>query len=72
MTKEEFETLQKLSAREDLVIQKSDKGNSVVILNKADYLLKMQELISDPDKFVKVNVEVGKDYNFMERGKNCK
>ena len=25
----------------------------------------MQELISDPDKFVKVNVEVGKDYNFM-------
>ena len=31
----------------DIVIQKSDKGNSVVIINKTDYLNKIENLLND-------------------------
>ena len=70
---EEYEALKGLSSRKDLVIQKSDKGNSVVILDKSDYLNKMSELISDESKFVNVPVGKDKDYNFMikETDKVC-
>ena len=46
------------------MIQKSDKGNSVVISNRDDYLEKMNELISDRNTFEKLDVKSGKDYNF--------
>ena len=61
----EYEILKKLSAREDLVIHKSDKGNSVVIVNRTDYLQRMQEMVDDTSKFEKVEVKSGKDCNFM-------
>ena len=38
LSKEEFEALKSLLREEDIIIQKSDKGNSVVILNKCDYI----------------------------------
>ena len=38
MTKEEMQVLRDLSSREGIIIQKVDKGNSVVILSKSDYL----------------------------------
>ena len=44
---------------------KSDKGNSVVILNKKDYTERMEQLLSDTTKFKKLNVKPGKDYNFL-------
>ena len=37
LSKEEFLALQNLCKNENFVIQKSDKGNSVVIVDKADY-----------------------------------
>ena len=61
----EYEVLKKLSARKDLVIHKSDKGNSVVIVDRTDYLLRMQQMVDDASKFEKVGVKSGKDYNFM-------
>ena len=36
-SKEEFLALQNLHKNKNIVIQKSDKGNSVVIVGKADY-----------------------------------
>ena len=47
------------------MIHKSDKGNSVVIVNREDYLRRMQEMVDDVSKFERVDVEDGKDYNFM-------
>ena len=54
-----MQVLRELLSREDMIIQKSDKGNSVVILNKGDYLKRMKEILSDIDKFKKLNVKPG-------------
>ena len=51
LTKEELQVLKELSSREDIIIQKADKGNSVVILNKSDYKKRMIEMLSDKEKF---------------------
>ena len=44
LSKEEFLALQNLRKNKNIVIQKSDKGNSVVIVDIADYLDKMENL----------------------------
>ena len=43
LSKEEFLALQSLRENKNIVIQKYDKGNSVVIADKADFLDKMKE-----------------------------
>ena len=55
-------TPDELKALKDIIIQKADKGNSVVILNKRDYIEKM---LSDIDKFKKLNVKPGKELNLL-------
>ena len=56
-----MQVLRDLLSREDIIIQKSDKGNSVVILNKSYYLKRMKEILSDIDKFKRLNVKPGKE-----------
>ena len=41
INKEEYVALKGLSTNKDLIIQKSDKGNSVVLLNRNDYIKRM-------------------------------
>ena len=60
-----MQVLRDLSSREDIIIQKADKGNSVVILNKSDYFKRMKEILSDIDKFKKLNVKPGKELNCL-------
>ena len=57
LSKEEFTALQSLSKNKDLIIQKSDKGNSVVIVQRQDYLKKMNDILSDQRKFSKVSLK---------------
>ena len=38
----------------NITIQKADKGNSVGIINRMIYIVKMEELLSDRSKFTKV------------------
>ena len=45
ITPEELKALKDLSSRKDLIIQKGDKGNSVVILNKSDYIKRMTKFV---------------------------
>ena len=55
----------------DIVIHKADKGNSVVIVDRADYVKKMQEIVEDESKFEEVKEKKeGKDYNFMVKEKS--
>ena len=70
LSKNEFDALKKLSSMKDIVIHKSDKGNSVVIVNRTDYLNRLHELVDDETKFEKLNVREGKDYNFMVKEKS--
>ena len=54
-----------LPSRKDIIIQKADKGNSDVILNKSDYIKRMTEMLSDIDKFKKLIVKPGKELNLL-------
>ena len=44
--KEEFLALKGLSSNKDIILQKADKDNSVVLVNKADYAKRMKKLLS--------------------------
>ena len=44
-------TLKQLSEDDSIVIIKPDKGNGIVILNKNDYLSKMETILQDSTKF---------------------
>ena len=60
-SKEEFLALKGLSSNQDIILQKTDKGNSVVLVNKAE----MKELLSDVSKFKEITVEPGKEINLL-------
>ena len=50
LSREEFLPLQNLVKNKSIVIQKSDKGSSVVIVDKTVYLDKMENLLNDTHK----------------------
>ena len=65
ITTDELKALKDLSSRKDIIIQKADKGNSVVILNNGDYIKRINEMLSDIDKFKKLIVKPGKELNLL-------
>ena len=64
LSKEEFTALQNLSKNKDFIIQKSDKGNCVVNVQRQDYLEKVNDILSDQKKFSKVNLKDDTLLNF--------
>ena len=50
-------TLKKLKNNKDIVITKPDKGNGVVIMDRKSYIEKMLNILSDPSKFRKLDVD---------------
>ena len=65
ISKEGHMALKDLSANNDFIIQKSDKGNSLVLLNRNDCIKRLNEMLSDFSKFRKLNVKLGKEINFL-------
>ena len=65
LTTEEFAVLKSLSKNKNLIIQKSDKGNSIAIIDKRDCLEKMRNTLSDTIKSTQVSVAEGKQLNFI-------
>ena len=63
--KEELAALASLSKNKDIVIQKSDKGNSVVIVDKETYIKRMENLLSDERKFERVTLKNDAFLNFV-------
>ena len=51
LSEDELAALANLSKNKDIVIQKFDKGNSVVIVDKDTYIKRMENLLSDQRKF---------------------
>ena len=45
ISKEEFSVLKGLSSNKDIILQRTDKCNSVVLVNKEDYPERMKELL---------------------------
>ena len=65
LPKEEHLTLKGLIKNRNLVIQKADPGNTVVILNKHDYIFKMKVILSDSSKFQKLSTDQNKVLNHI-------
>ena len=53
-SEEEYQAFLSLRRNKDIITQKADKGNTVVLLDKSSYIKKMEELLADTSKFVKV------------------
>ena len=49
-----FESAKQLKMNNDIVLRRPDKGAGAVILNRADYLSKMDAILGDTDKFLKL------------------
>ena len=57
LSKEEVIALQNLSKNKNLILQKPDKGNSFVIVQRQDYLKKMNDILRDQKNFSKVSLK---------------
>ena len=52
--KDDLRLLRDLGKDKNIVVGRPDKCNGVVILNKTDYIAKMENIFSDPTKFVRI------------------
>ena len=65
LSREEKTALISLSNNLDLIIQKSDKGNSVVLIDRETYVRKVNEILGDSTKFKKIVHDPNKRLNFI-------
>ena len=61
----ELKALENLTQNKNLVIQKVDKGNTVVIINKSDFKTKIKDILSDSTKFKKFEIDENKQLNSL-------
>ena len=57
LPKGEFYALKIILKNKDITVQKADKGNIVVILNRKDYVCKMKNILNDKSKFQKIYID---------------
>ena len=65
LTESESKSLKELIRRKDLVIQKANKGNTVVITDRENYLKDIKSLLSDNTKFIPLNIDQNKWLNYI-------
>ena len=65
LPKEEFDALKILLKNKDIIVQKADKGNTVVILNRKDYVCKMKNILNDMSKFQNIYIDHDKILNHL-------
>lgn len=71
-SKKEVKALNKLvkNKNEDEVIQKTDRGNKIVILNWSDFISKLKKISLDNPKFKRVILKKGKLWIIWFKWKN--
>ena len=55
LTPQHLQALKDLRNRNDILLSRPDKGSGIVILNKTDYIDKMDTILADESKFLKTN-----------------
>ena len=65
LSNKEVKALNNLVKNKDIVIQKAGKGNNIVILNRSDYVSKLNKMLEDTSKFKRMNIEEGKALNHL-------
>ena len=59
LTVTEFKALRHLSKNKNIVIQKADKGNTIVIIDKISYISTIEEIFSN------LNIPAGKEIDYI-------
>ena len=54
LTKDEYAAFLSLKSNDNIVIQKADQGNIVVILDQVSYVFDVEKFLGDTSKFIKV------------------
>ena len=62
---DEVKALKNITKQKDIIIQKADKRNTVVILGKESYIEKMKESLSDTSKIERLEIPPDKHLNFV-------
>ena len=63
---EEIKVLKNLiRENEEIVIQKADKGKTIVILNKNDYISRLNQVLDDTSKLKRIHLEEDKVLNHI-------
>ena len=57
--------MKNLSKNSDIIIKKSDKGDSIIILEKKIYLEKMNEMLDKNKQFLKLSIQEAKHYDYF-------
>ena len=65
LTHFEFKALQHLSKKKNIIIQKADEGNTVMILDKCSDISAIEEIFNDNSKFSKLDFPAGKEINHI-------
>ena len=65
LTLSEFKALKRLSKNKNIVTQKGDKGNTVVILDKCSYISAIEEILNGNSKFSKLDIPAYKESNHI-------
>ena len=65
LPKDEFHSLEILLKNKDITVQKADKGNIVVILNRKYYVCKMKNIVNDKSVLQKVYIDHEKILNHL-------
>ena len=65
LTASEFKDLRHLSKNKNIFIQESDKGNTIVTLDKFSYISAIKEILSDHTKFSNLDVPTGQEINYI-------
>ena len=61
----ELQALNSLLQNNYIIIQKADKGNTIVVIDNDAYKKKMKAIISDLSKFEKLDIQEKKHLNFI-------
>ena len=61
----ELQALSSLLQNKDIIIQKADKGNTIVVIDKDAYKKEMKAIISGSSKFEKLDIQEEKHLNFI-------
>ena len=65
LSAEKINLLKALMRNKDIIIQKADKGNTVVITDKDKYIEGVKRAISDSNKFAQLNITTEKYLNYI-------
>ena len=65
LTASKFKALRHLSKNKNIVIQKTDQGNTIVILDRICYISAIEEILNDHTKFSNLDIPAGKEISYI-------